>query len=559
MSFWHATAPLAALHGFPPFDALITPQKETTHEPQPEGGLMRTITVGLSIAGLCAATAAAQDRHVTKSSRSDCAALAATAFADVRITQAVAVAAPAAPRAAIRVAHCKVSGVIGKETRFELLLADDWNGRFFMGGAGGFAGAVENMARSSVNSGYATVGTDAGHNANGLTAGWALNNPERLADYGYRAVHRTAEVAKQIIRAYYGSAPDKSYFFGCSNGGREALMEAQRFRADFNGIVAAAPAADFAGIAASFVRTLQAQYPTADFTKPAITSANLQLLRASVLAACDARDGVRDRILDDPRACDFKVASIGACPDDVAAPDCLTTPQRAAIERVYAPVTVQGRAVYSGQPMGNEAEPGGWSAWITGVDAGAMAATGNHAPTVQGAFGTEFFKYMVTADSTWDYTKYDVSHSPADTKHAAEILSAINPDLSAFKARGGKLILAHGWSDPALNPLETIKYYEAVRARDPSAETYVRLYIMPGVLHCTGGPGCDLVDWYTPIADWVEHGKAPGALVAAKAAPSAVTTSASPFSRTRPLCPYPQHAVYGGTGSTDEAASFTCK
>ena len=519
---------------------------------------MRTMTIGLSIAAWCVATAAAQDAHITKSSGSDCATLATTAFADVRITQAVAVAVAVDPRAPIRVAHCKVSGVIGKETRFELLLPDDWNQRFFMGGGGGFVGSVQNMAQRSINSGYATVGTDAGHEANVVTAGWALNHPERLADYGYRAVHRTAEVAKQIIRAYYGSAPVKSFFYGCSNGGREALMEAQRFPADFDGIVAVAPAANWAVFGASFVRNLQAQYPTGDFTKPAITAANLQLLQSSVLAACDARDGVRDSILDDPRACEFKVASISPCPNDVAAPDCLTKMQRAAIERIYSPVTIGGRVVYAGQPLGSEAAPGGWSAWITGVDSIAMAATGNHAPTRQGAFGIESFKYIITADSTWDYTKYDLSHWSADPR-SAEILNATNPDLSAFRARGGKLILAHGWSDPALNPLETIKYYEAVRSRDPSAANYVRLYMMPGVLHCSGGPGCDIVDWYTPIADWVERGQAPGALVAAKAGPPGSATSATQFARTRPLCPYPQHAVYGGTGSTDEAANFTCK
>jgi hypothetical protein len=317
--------------------------------------------------------------------------------------------------------------------------------------------------------------------------------------------------------------------------------------------------ADFVAIAASFVRNLQAQFPTADFTQPAITVANLQLLQSSVLAACDARDGVRDGVLDDPRDCDFKVASIRPCPNEVAAEDCLTTPQRTAIGRIYAPVTIGGRVVYAGQPMGGEAAPGGWSAWITGVNASAMAAIGVHAGTVQGAFGTEFFKYFVFADSTWDYTKYDLSHWAADTKRAAEILNATNPDLSAFRAHGGKLILAHGWSDPALNPLETIKYYEAVKSRDASAANDVRLYMMPGVLHCEGGPGCDIVDWYAPIVDWVEHGRAPGAIVAAKAAPPASATSATPLARTRPLCPYPQHAVYGGRGSTDEAASFACK
>jgi hypothetical protein len=164
----------------------------------------------------------------------------------------------------------------------------------------------------------------------------------------------------------------------------------------------------------------------------------------------------------------------------------------------------------------------------------------------------------VFSDSTWDYTRYDLAHWEADTKSAAALLNATNPDLGAFKAHGGKLILAHGWSDPALSPLATISYYESVRARDPSAANYMRLYMMPGVLHCAGGPGCDVVDWYTPIADWVERSKAPGPIVASKAAPPAAATSASPFSRTRPLCPYPQHAVYEGQGSTDDANRFTC-
>jgi feruloyl esterase len=427
-----------------------------------------------------------------------------------------------------------------------------------MGGAGGFAGAVGNMAQTSANSGYATVGTDAGHEANGLTAGWALNNKERLVDYAYLAVHRTAEVAKELIRAYYGSAPVKSYFFGCSNGGREALMEAQRYPADFDGIVALAPAADFTGIAAAFVRNLKAQYPAADFSAPVITQANLDLVQSRILAACDADDGVRDGILDDPRTCHFALASIPSCSNDAVAPECLTKAQRSALERVYAPVVINGRTVYPGQILGNEAEKGGWSDWITGVNAGAMTATGNRAPTVQGAFGTEFFKYFVFADSTWDYTRYDLAHWEADTKDLAALLNATNADLDAFKARGGKLILAHGWSDPALNAAATIKYYESVKARDAAAVNYVRLFMLPGVLHCAGGPGCDTADWYTPIADWVERGTAPESIIASKMT-AATPASPSTISRTRPLCAYPKHAVYGRNGSADDASSYSCK
>lgn len=519
---------------------------------------MRALIVWIGLGGLCATSVAAQDAHVAKSAASDCAALAATAIADVQITQASAVAASTQPSASIRVAHCRVRGVIGKETHFVLLLPDDWNRRFFMGGGGGFAGAVEDMARTSINAGYATVGTDAGHQANAVSAGWALRNRDRVVDYGYLAVHRTAEVAKELIRAYYGSSPVRSYFYGCSNGGREALMEAQRFPADFDGIVAQAPAADFTAIAASFIRNLKAQFPTGDFSAPAITQANLDLVQSRVLAACDARDGVRDSILDDPRGCHFQLASIPSCPNDVGAPECLTTTQRSALAQVYAPVVIGGRTVYPGQPLGNEAEAGGWSLWITGVNADLTAGTRNEAPSVQAAFGIEFFKYMVFADSAWDYTRYDLARWEADTRDAASLLNATNPDLSAFKARGGKLILAHGWSDPALNALATINYYMAVTARDPAAPNYVRLFMMPGVLHCAGGPGCDMVDWYTAIADWVERGKAPEKIIAGKT-PSATATAATALPRTRPLCPYPKHAVYGGRGSTDDASNYSCK
>src|SRR4029077_81491 len=167
--------------------------------------------------------------------------------------------------------------------------------------------------------------------------------------------------------------------------------------------------------------------------------------------------------------------SIPSCPNDAGAPDCLTSAQRSALEQIYAPLVINGRNVYPGQTLGNEAEGGGWSAWITGVSAPIMKATRNQAPSVQGAFGIEFFKYFVFGDSTWDYTRYDLAHWEADTKDVATLLNATNPDLEAFKARGGKLILAHGWSDPALNAIATIDYYQAVTARDPATTTFVRL------------------------------------------------------------------------------------
>ncbi len=504
----------------------------------------------LVLATLVSSTLTAQDARTQKSAAADCAALATVAIPDVKITAAVAVAAaPTANARGPRVAHCKVTGVAGTETRFSLLLPDDWNRRFFMGGAGGFAGSLENMAVSSVNSGYATVGTDAGHVGVGILARWALNNRERQESYGSLGVHRTAVAARALIAAYYGSAPVKSYFMGCSNGGRQALMEAQRFPDDFDGIVAIAPAAEFTEIGVTFVRNLQAQYPTGDFSKPTITADNLTLLQGKVLERCDARDGLADNILDDPRQCDFALASVASCPSDVAGPTCLTNAQRAAIEQVLSPVVINGRTVQPGQPLGNEAAGGGWSAWITGVLPDVLAATGGKAPNVQAAFGTELFKYFVFGDSAWDYRTYDLSRWEADTKQAAAMINAGNPDLGAFRKRGGKLILAHGWSDPALNALSTIRYYDAVLARDKGAARDVRLFMMPGVLHCAGGPGCDDVNWYAPIADWVERGKAPESVIAMKASPV----------KSRPLCAYPKRAVYDGKGDANSADSFTCK
>lgn len=518
---------------------------------------MRTLSIVLTV--VVAGHLDAQEARLTKSAESNCAALSSLALDGVRITEAAAVQPTAAQRAAGRGTVCRVAGVIGTDIHFVALLPDSWNRRFLMGGGGGYVGAVDNVAQNSVNSGYATSGTDTGHQGSALTAGWALHNEERQIDFAYLAVHRTADVTKQIIRAYYGSPPVKSYFYGCSNGGREGLIEAQRYPDDFDGIVVMAPALNFGAFATSFVRNLKAQFPTADFSKPVVTADNLALLQSKILDACDARDGVRDGILDDPHSCDFKVSSLASCASDVVAPDCVTRAQRAAIEQIYAPVRFNGTTLYPGQPFGNEALGGAWPTWITGISAPSMAATHNQAPTEQGAFGTEFFKYFVFGDSTWDYTRYDLAHAESDIKRADALISATNPDLKAFTAHGGKLILAHGWSDPALNALATVGYYESVKARDPSADQYLRLYLLPGVLHCAGGTGCDVVDWYTLISDWVERGAAPARVVASKLGPAPSPGAPRPTVRTRPLCPYPQHAAYGGSGSTDDEKSFVCR
>jgi feruloyl esterase len=505
----------------------------------------------LMVAGVPHAGAGAPGQAASgQQKRVECASLGGLQLPDVRITEAVAIAAQ--EKGAITVAHCRVSGVIDKETRFTELLPDRWNERLFAGGGGGFVGRVDNQALRSVNFGYATVGTDTGHQADGTEAQWALDNRERQVNFGYLAIHRTTEIAKAVVKAYYGVDSRYAYFFGCSNGGRQALMEAQRYPGDFDGVVSCAPALDFTNIAAAFVRNAQAVYPDPRALRaPTISLDNLRLLESKVLDACDARDGVTDGVLDDPRECRFKVADLPACPENRAAADCVTSTQRAAIERIYSPTISRGTTIYPGQPFGGEGQPGGWQPWITGMNA--LTATQAQPPSLQFVFGTEFFKYLALGRKDWDYSTYDLSNWGKDTAEVAKYLNAVDSDLGKFTARHGKLILAHGWADPALNPLSTIAYYERLQARDPRLRDYARLFMMPGVLHCTGGAGPDFVDWFTPIAEWVEHGRAPDRVIAQKRATDGRVLNA------RPLCPYPQRAVHDGKGSLTEAESYLCR
>ena len=469
----------------------------------------------------------------------DCAQLTQLKFPDIRVTEAVAVAAPAT--GAIRVAHCRVSGVIGSEIKFTLLLPDAWNRKFLMGGGGGFVGRVDNQAQAVVNAGYATVGTDTGHTGGVTDASWALNHIERQVNFGYLAVHRTADASKAILRSYYGAPETRAYFSGCSNGGRQGLMEAQRFPDDFDGIVAGAPAADFTGIGAQFIKDVRAQFPDPKNLTPLLPAEVLKSVAAQILEKCDALDGVKDGVMEDPRQCKVDVSTLSG----------LSAAQIAALKTIYAPTRAGGETVFPGQPFGGEGELAGWPAWISG--SGAALSAGQPAlPSLRYGFGTNLFKYIVFNNPDWDYTAYDLSTWKKDTALTASWLNATSPDLDAFKAKGHKLLLWHGWSDAGLSPLGTIKYYDSVRARDPKLDDYVKMFLMPGVLHCAGGAGPDNADWAAAIDSWVESGKAPASIVAQKGTGAAV-------SRTRPLCAYPQHAVYKGTGSTDQAENFTCQ
>ncbi len=467
------------------------------------------------------------------SQHAECSHLTMLKFPDVKVTAAAAVA--ASPSGPVRAAHCRVDGVIGTDIKFQLLLPDDWNHKFLMGGGGGYVAGVDNQYRMVVNAGYATVGTDTGHQGFVTDASWALDNWERQINFGYLAVHRTAEVAKAIVRSYYGAAEAHDYFAGCSNGGREALMEAQRYPDDFDGIVSGAPALDFVGIAAQFVKDIQAAFP--DGKTPLFTADAIKSVGTQVLEKCDAIDGVKDGVLDDPRKCSVDVASLAG----------LTDAQKTALKKIYAPTGPADHPIYPAQPFGGETEMAGWPSWITGGSPMQMP----QGPSLRYAFGTQFFKYFVFGDPSWDFTKYDVSNAPRDGKRVAAILNSNNPDLAAFKAKGRRLILWHGWADAGLTPLATVQYYEAIKARDAAAGDYSRLFMMPGVLHCGGGPGPDTVDWAAAIDAWV-GGKAPDRLVARKLEKEQVV-------RSRPLCAYPQHAVFSGSGSTDDEKNFVCR
>ncbi|MFQ5742584.1 MAG: tannase/feruloyl esterase family alpha/beta hydrolase [Acidobacteriota bacterium] len=454
-------------------------------------------------------------------------------------------------------AHCKVSGVIGSEINFELLLPADWNGKFVMGGGGGFVGSVQNQAQTpnlaggtALEKGYATAGTDTGHSGSTIEAGWALDNQERELDFGYRAVHRTTDAAKQIIRTYYDGDIAHSYFMGCSRGGGQAMVESQRYPADFDGIIAGVPIYNWNGQGAAYIHELQAIYPDPnDLSSPVITAANRALLQSAILDACDSLDGLADGLISDPRSCPFTTASLPRCRHDVAAEGCVTQAQLAAIDAVYDGLEVDGKKIFPGFPFGDENDRGGWDRWITG----GKDAFGPGIPSLHFAFGTQMYKYLVFDDPDWDYSTYDFSSYEQDTARAASFLNATSTDLSDFKEAGGKLIMWHGWSDPALTALATIDYYEAVETVDTQIRDYYRLFLMPGVLHCGGGSGPSRVDWLRAIETWVEEGKAPDSLLATHVGEDRVVD------RSRPLCPYPQVAVYGGSGSPDEAASFSCR
>jgi feruloyl esterase len=461
-------------------------------------------------------------------------------------------------------AFCRVAGVIrptsDSNIQFEVWMpVSGWNRKFQGVGNGGFAGAINFGAMAdALARGYATASTNTGHQGGGTDAGWALGHPQKVIDFGYRAIHETAETAKATIREFYGEGPRRSYFNSCSNGGRQALMEAQRFPGDYDGIIAGAPANFWTHLLSAAVWDMRA---TLEEPGSYIPAAKLPAIQAAAIAACDTLDNVKDGVLEDPARCQFDPATL-LCRGPES-DSCLTALQVAALKKIYSgPRNSKGERVFPGYSPGGEAENGGWAPWITGTEP---------EKSLMFAFGTQFFRNMVYANPAWDFRTFDVDR---DTKAAddkmARTLNATDPDLRRFKERGGKLILYHGWSDAAIPALNAIDYYRSVVSKMGAKETgtFVRLFMVPGMQHCGGGSGPNsfgqlsgvegspLDDIDAALERWVEEGVAPERIIATKHKTG--SNRASGVARTRPLCSYPQVARWNGTGSTDDAANFTC-
>ncbi len=433
--------------------------------------------------------------------------------------------------------------------------AGGWNGRFRGQGNGGFAGEIDFHALGvAMSQGYATAGTNTGHSGSGTDASWALGHPEKVTDFGYRGIHAMTQAAKAAIRAFCGESPRHSYFGSCSNGGRQALMEAQRFPGDYDGILAGAPANAWTHLLTKALADAQAT--TLD---PAsyIPSGKLPAIARAVNAACDAQDGLADGVVGDPSRCRFDPATLLCKDGDSNA--CLTAPQATALAKLYAgPRDARGKEIFPGYLPGAEEGGDGWGLWITGPAPG---------KSLLFAFAIGYFANMVYEKADWDYRSASVEQAlRAAEEKTAQKLDATDANLAPFAARGGKLVLYHGWNDPAISALNTVHYYDSVVAAQgrEQADAFVRLYLVPGMQHCGGGPGPSAFGQFGPsqpgnvfatLEQWVERGKAPSSIVTTRYFDD---DPAKGVQATRPLCPYPQVAAYKGQGDPKAATSFAC-
>jgi len=438
------------------------------------------------------------------------------------------------PAPQILPAHCRVAATLkpssDSEIKMELWMpVESWNGRFQMVGNGGWAGIISfPQMGAALRDGYATSSTDTGHEGgNGL---FALDHPEKIVDFGWRAVHETVLKSKALISAFYGQNPKYSYWNGCSTGGRQALVEVTKFPDDFDGVLAGAPANPHIHLhAAGVERSIELMKNP----QGALSQAKVETLHKAVLDKCDKLDGVKDGLIDNPKACHFDPAELlckGADSDS-----CLTATQVETVKIVYRDVkTKDGEIVWTGF------EPGGELQY----------ASLKTIPTQPGG-GWDSIRILGHQDANYDFHKFDLDADVALADKSG--IDAHTFDLSPFKKHGGKLLLYHGWADQAIAPGNTVNFYSGVLEKmGKNQDNWLRLYMIPGMQHCSGGAGTDQFNKMAVIERWREDGQAPGQILAAHVANGQVDM-------TRPLCPYPQVAVYKGVGSANDAANFACK
>ena len=453
---------------------------------------------------------------------------------------------------------CRVAGILrpssDSEIRFEVWMPGDaWNGRLLGVGNGGFAGEIGyRQFVGYIKRGYAVAGSDAGHQGESTDGTFAYGHPEKVKDFGWRAVHVTTERAKQIVAAYYGKQESKAYFDACSDGGREALMEAERFPEDYDGILAGAPANAWSTMLAAGIGAMQNLMSDPHAYVP---TRKLAALEKAALDACDKLDGVQDGVIGDPTQCKFDPQVLLCKGADTR--ECLTQPQIHTVEALYSGARDKtGAIIFPGFSMGDES---GWGLWIVGESPGA---------SLFAQFVQNDFRYLVTGDPKWNVLTADLDAMlKLSREKTAADLDSTSPDLSKFAAHGGKLILYHGWNDAAISPWNTIAYYKSVQRTmgADKAASFVELFMVPGMEHCLGGPGASTFGQFglatdkgpkygvfDALVDWVEKGTPDENIVATK-----YNQEMKP-QLTRPLCAYPKVAKYNGSGDTSDAASYAC-
>jgi hypothetical protein len=527
-------------------------------------GRVQVLAAGVAISALLAGAGAPR--------AAECGDLAGKVFGQATIVAATSVSPPSSllgkdppTPVAVKAPFCRVQGVIkpsdDSDISFEVWLPPQsaWNGKYGAIGNGGFAGSLilPSMAWR-LEEGYAVSGTDTGHSGGSLDAAWAIGHPEKIADFGWRAIHETAGASKAVIDAYYGKAASRSYFAGCSDGGREALMAAQRFPKDFDGIVAGAPANYWTNLMTNAAATMRALNKAGAWLSPD----DLALVSEAAQKACPSADGY----LDDPGSCRFDPSTL-VCKSGQSQ-RCLTDAQLDGLKAIYAGTKdADGKLINRGYPVGGEAGPVAWSLWITGTDPKRTAGS------LMSGFSSGYFANMVFDKRGWRPSDGSVPGDWSASQKTSEALDAANPDLSAFKAAGGKLIQYHGWSDAAIPATSSIDYYKAVADRMggmDQVQSFYRLFLAPGMMHCGLGSGPGAVggvfgqpspdhdpkhDVLAALARWVEKGEAPETIIATRYKDD---DPGKGVAAQRPWCAYPTVALFSGKGEHSDAANFTC-